>query len=36
MSLIEVLGPSAAEVIVFFGVLFFSLTTAVVALLADY
>lgn len=36
MSLIEAFGPSSMEVIMVLGVLFFSLVTAVVALLADY
>ena len=36
MTLIEVLGPNAAEVILFLGVLLFSLGTAAVALLSDY
>jgi hypothetical protein len=36
MSLIQSLGPSLAVVLMFFGVLVFSLATAVIALLADY
>ena len=36
MSLIQSLGPSLAMVLIFFGVLFFSLVTAVITLLADY
>jgi hypothetical protein len=36
MSLIPSLGPSFSMVIMFFGVLLFSLATAVIALLADY
>jgi uncharacterized protein involved in exopolysaccharide biosynthesis len=35
MSIIQSLGPSLALVL-FFGVLLFSLATAVIALLADY
>ena len=36
MSLIQSLGPSLAMVVMFFGVLLFSLATAVISLLADY
>jgi hypothetical protein len=36
MSLIASLGPSLPTVLMFFGVLVFSITTAVIALLADY
>jgi hypothetical protein len=36
MSVIQSLGPSLAMVLIFFGVLLFSLATAVIALLADY
>jgi hypothetical protein len=36
MSLLASLGPSLPMVLVFFGVLAFSVTTAVIALLADY
>lgn len=36
MSLIESLGPSLPMVLIFFGVLLFSLAAAVISLLADY
>lgn len=36
MSLIQTLGPPLAMVLMFFGVLLFSLATAVIAMLADY
>jgi len=36
MSLIQFLGPSLAMVLMFFGVLLFSVATAVIAMLADY
>jgi len=36
MSLIQSLGPSLPTVLIFFGVLIFSLSTALIALLADY
>jgi hypothetical protein len=36
MSLIQSLGPNLAVALVFFGVLLFSMATAVIALLADY
>jgi hypothetical protein len=36
MSLIQSLGPSLPTLLLFFGVLLFSLATAVIALLADY
>jgi hypothetical protein len=36
MSLIQSLGASLPMVLMFFGVLLFSVTTALVALLADY
>jgi len=36
MSLAQLLGPSLPMVLIVFGVLLFSVTTAVIALLADY
>ena len=36
MSIIQALGPSLSMVIMFFGVLLFSLATAVISLMADY
>jgi hypothetical protein len=36
MSIIESLGSSLPMVVVFFGVLVFSISTAILALLADY
>jgi hypothetical protein len=36
MSLVASLGPSLPLVLMFFGVLFFSMAAAVIALLADY
>jgi hypothetical protein len=36
MSVIQSLGSSLPMVLIFFGVLLFSLATAVIALLADY
>ena len=36
MSAIQSLGTSLPMVLIFLGVLLFSLTTAVIALLADY
>lgn len=36
MSLIQSLGTSLPTLLLFFGVLLFSLSTAVIALLADY
>ena len=36
MSLIQSLGPSLPTILMFFGVLLFSLATAVISLLADY
>jgi hypothetical protein len=36
MSLIESLGSSLPMVVVFFGVLVFSISAAIVVLLADY
>ena len=36
MSVIQSLGTSLPMVLIFFGVLLFSLATAVIALLADY
>ena len=36
MSLIQSLGSSIPVVLMFFGVLLFSLATAVIAMLADY
>jgi hypothetical protein len=36
MTVIQSLAPSLALALMFFGVLFFSLATAVIALLADY
>ena len=36
MSLIQTLGASLPMVIMFFGVVLLSVTTAIVALLADY
>ncbi len=36
MSVIPSLGTSLPMVLIFFGVLLFSLATAVIALLADY
>ncbi len=36
MTLIQALGPNAAEVILILGVLVFSLGTAIVAVLSDY
>jgi hypothetical protein len=36
MSLVATLGSSLSLLLMFFGVLLFSLATAVIALLADY
>ncbi len=36
MSLMQTLGPHLTVAMIFFGVLLFSTTTAVIALLADY
>ena len=36
MTLIQALGPNAADVILTLGVLVFSLGTAIVAVLSDY
>jgi hypothetical protein len=36
MSLIQSFGASPAMLLMFFGVLLFSLATAVIAMLADY
>ena len=36
MSLIQTLGSSLPTILMYFGVLLFSLATAIVALLADY
>ena len=36
MSFIQTLGPNLAVALIFFGVLLFSMATAVIALLADY
>ena len=36
MSIVESLGSSLPMVVVFFGVLVFSISTAILALLADY
>jgi hypothetical protein len=36
MALIDSLGPALPAVLMFFGVLAVSLTTAVIAVLADY
>lgn len=36
MTLLQSLGPSLPTVLMFFGVLLFSLATAVIAMLADY
>jgi hypothetical protein len=36
MSLVASLGPSLPAVLMFFGVLVFSLAAAIIALLADY
>ena len=36
MSFMQTLGPNLAVALMFFGVLLFSMATAVIALLADY
>jgi hypothetical protein len=36
MSIVQTAGPELATALIFFGVLMFSLATAVIALLADY
>jgi hypothetical protein len=36
MSLVQTFGPNFAVAMIFFGVLIFSMATAVIALLADY